>query len=289
MNRKVGKMLVSLKEQMDIAQKGSFAVPAFNVYNIETMMGAMQAAEKACAPVILQVYARLFRNGEAQWLAAAILAAAGKAEVPVCFHLDHGLSDMEIERALKWGATGVMFDGSLLPLEENILRTQEVVEKSRRNGVAVEGELGHVGSVNDESMGELTNVRDAVKFAEETKVAALAVLAGNAHGHYKKTPHLDIDRLKEIYEGTNHVPLVLHGGSGIPDDQIRSAVKAGIRKVNFGTDVCCSFLNSVKAEIGNLEKNVALDLVMKKPVEAVEKFCLAKIRLLGAEGMAEKK
>lgn len=281
-------MLVSLKKQMDAAQKEGFAVPAFNVYNMETMMGAVQAAGQAQAPVILQVYARLFKSGEAQWVAAAILAAARESNIPICFHLDHGPSVLEVERALRWGATGVMFDGSLFPLEENIIRTKDIVEICDRNGVNVEGELGHIGSVDDEDMDEFTDAEEAREFVKNTKVVALAILVGNAHGHYKKDPNLDIGRIADIYRETNHTPLVLHGGSGIPDEQIMQAIKAGIRKVNFGTDICYSFLDAVKKEMADPEKRMAVDLFMKKPVEEVKKFCLAKIRILGAEGMAEK-
>ena len=281
-------MLVSLKKQMDAAQTEGFAVPAFNVYNMETMLGAVQAAEQARAPIILQVYARLFKNGDAQWVAATILEAARESNIPICFHLDHGLSALEIERAIKWGTTGIMFDGSLLSLKENIMRTKNIVELCNKNGVTVEGELGHIGSANDENMDEFTDSKEAGEYVRNTNVAALAILVGNAHGHYKKPPKLDIGRIADIYRETNYTPLVLHGGSGITDEQIMQAIKAGIRKVNFGTDVCYSFLNAVQREMEDPEKRMAVDLFMKKPVEAVKEFCLAKIRLLGAEGMAGK-
>lgn len=280
-------MLVTLKEVLDLAQKGNFAIPALNVYNMETTMGVIAAAEEAKAPVIIQVYARLFASGNAYYLAPSILAAAKQASVPVCFHLDHGPSELEISRAFYWGATGIMFDGSLYDLEENIARTKHVVDYCGYAGVSVEGELGHIGSVNDESMDEFTNVDEAARFVKETGVAALAVLIGNAHGRYKKPPKLDIQRVHDIYEATGHTPLVLHGGSGIPDDQIVKAVKAGIRKMNIGTDICYSFLDAVQEEINAPNRSVGIDTFMKKPVEAVKTFCLDRIRLLGAEGKAE--
>ncbi|MBQ7839070.1 MAG: class II fructose-bisphosphate aldolase, partial [Lachnospiraceae bacterium] len=273
-------MLVTLKEVLDMAQKDSFAVPAFNVYNMETVTGAIQAAEEAKAPVILQAYARLFKDGSAYYLAPLILAAAKKASVPVCFHLDHGPSGLEVARAMYWGATGIMFDGSLLDFEDNIAQTKAVAKECGYAGVWVEGELGHIGSVNDDSMEEFTNVEEAARFVRETGVAALAVLVGNAHGRYKRPPKLDICRIAAIYEATDHTPLVLHGGSGIPDDQIRLAVQAGIRKMNFGTDVCYSFLDAVQEEINAPDRSVALDLFMRKPVESVKNFCLTKIKLL---------
>lgn len=276
-------MLVSLKQILDMAQKGSFAVPAFNVYNMETVVGAIQAAEEAKAPIIMQVYPRLVKEGVAYYLAPSIIAAAEKATVPVCFHLDHGPSELEVTRALYWGATGIMYDGSLLPYEENVARTKQVVDTCAYLDLGVEGELGHIGSVNDDGMDEFTNVEQAADFVKHTGVDALAVLVGNAHGRYKKTPKLDIERIHQIYEATNHTPLVLHGGSGIPDEQIVLAVKAGIRKMNFATDICFTFLDTVQEELNNPNRSVAIDMFMKKPIEAVKEFCLTKIQLLGGE------
>lgn len=280
-------MLVSLKEVLDMAQKGGYAIPAFNVYNMETVVGVIEAAKEAKAPIIMQVYPRLVKEGVAYYLAPSILAAAKNADVPVCFHLDHGPSELEMTRALYWGATGIMLDGSALPYEENVAATKRAVETCGYLGLAVEGELGHVGSVNDSGMDEFTDVEQAVAFVKETGVACLAVLVGNAHGRYRKPPKLDIDRIQAIYEATNHTPLVLHGGSGISDDQIKMAVKAGIRKMNFATDICYAFQDAVQAELESPDKRIALDLFMKRPIKAVKEFCLTKIKLLGAEKMAE--
>ena len=280
-------MLVTLKEVLDLANEGGFAVPAFNVYNMETVMGAVAAAEEAKAPIIMQVYARLFKEGGAYYLAPSIIAAAKKASVPICFHLDHGPSELEMTKALYWGATGIMFDGSVHSYEENVALTKHAVETCGHIGLYVEGELGHIGSVNDDSMEEFTDPEEAGRFVKDTGVACLAVLVGNAHGRYKKPPKLDIDRVGAIYEATGHTPLVLHGGSGIPDDQIQLAVKNGIRKMNFGSDVCYSFLDGVQAELNDPNRSVAIDIFMKKPVESVKNFCLTKIKLLGAEGKAK--
>ncbi len=276
-------MLTTLKEILEIAEKGNFAIPAFNVYNMETVMGCIQAAEEAKAPVILQTYSRLFTQGGAYYLAPIVLAAAKKASVPVCFHLDHGASEQETTRALRYGATGVMIDASAFDFEKNVEITKRVVETSAYVGVSVEGELGHVGSVNDESMDEFTNVEEAKEFATKTGVAALAVLVGTAHGRYKKPPKLDIQRIADI-KAAAKIPLVLHGGSGIPDDQIIASVKAGIRKINFGTDICYSFLDGVFAVD---RSTVAIDLFMKEPINCVKQFALSKIKLLGAEGTAK--
>lgn len=275
-------MLTGLKEILDIAEKGGFAIPAFNVYNMETVMGVIRAAEEAKAPVIIQSYSRLFTNEEGYYVSPIVLAAAKRASVPVCFHLDHGAGLTEATRALRYGASGIMIDKSSLPLDENIAETKKIVDMCGAVGVAVEGELGHVGSVNDSEMQEFTKVDEAKEFVEKTGVTALAILVGTAHGRYKKAPKLDIDRIAEIHKATK-AHLVLHGGSGVPDDQLTAAVKAGIRKINFGTDVCYSFLDKVFETSRDL---IAIDLFMKDAIENVKAFALTKIDLLGARDRA---
>lgn len=279
-------MLVSLREIIDLAEKGNFAIPAFNVYNTETVMGVIKAAEELRAPVILQVYPRLLNEEVGYYLAPAIVAAARKATVPVCFHLDHGPSEMEVQKALRWGATGIMYDGSVHPLEENIKNTKHIVDICASVDVTVEGELGHIGSVNDDAMDEFTDPAEAAEFVKKTGVTCLAVLIGNAHGHYKKTPKLDIDRVRAIREATGGIPLVLHGGSGIPDDQVKAAIKAGIRKMNIGTDVCCAFAEGTKEILDDPNRSLAIDLFMKHPIESVKKLATEKIKLVGADGKA---
>lgn len=279
-------MLVTLKEIIGMAEKGNFAVPAFNVYNTETIMGVAKAAEEAKAPVIIQVYPRLINEEVGYYICPAIVAAARKATVPVCFHLDHGPSELEVQRALRWGASGIMYDGSVHPLEENIEKTKHIVEICNTVGVSVEGELGHIGSVNDDAMDEFTDPSEAAEFVEKTGVDCLAVLIGNAHGHYKKTPNLDINRVKEIREATGGIPLVLHGGSGIPDEQVKEAINAGIRKMNIGTDVCCAFAKGTKETLDDPERSLAIDIFMKHPIETVKELALEKIRLVGADGKA---
>lgn len=279
-------MIVNLKQIIDMAEKGNFAIPAFNVYNTETVMGVIKAAEEAKAPVIIQVYPRLLNEEVGYYLCPAIVAAARKATVPVCFHLDHGPSELEVQKALRWGATGIMYDGSVHPFEENVANTKHIVDVCEAIDVYVEGELGHIGSVNDDAMDEFTSPEEAAEFVKRTGVTALAVLIGNAHGHYKKPPKLDIERVKAIREATGGIPLVLHGGSGIPDDQVKAAVKAGIRKMNIGTDVCCAFADGTKEILDNPERSLAIDIFMKHPIETVKKLALEKIKLLGAENKA---
>ena len=279
-------MLVTLQEIIGMAEAGNFCVPAFNVYNTETIMGVVKAAEEAKAPVIMQLYPRLVNEEVGYYLAPAIIAAAKKASVPVCFHLDHGPSEQEAMRILRWGATGVMLDGSVHPFEENIALTKHIVDICGAVGVGVEGELGHVGSVNDDAMEEFTDPAEAGEFVKRTGVCCLAVLIGNAHGHYKKPPKLDIERVKAIREATGGLPLVLHGGSGIPDDQVKAAIAAGVRKMNIGTDVCCAFADGTKETLDDPKRSLAIDLFMKHPIERVKQLALEKIKLVGADGKA---
>lgn len=279
-------MLVNLKKIIAMAEEGGYCIPAFNVYNTETIMGVVAAAEEAKAPVIIQVYPRLINEEVGFYLAPAIVAAANRASVPICFHLDHGPDESSAQKILRWGATGIMYDGSVHPLNENIATTKHIVDICNAVDVGVEGELGHVGSVNDDAMEEFTDPDEAAEFVKETGVTCLAVLIGNAHGHYKKTPCLDIERVKAIRKATNNTPLVLHGGSGIPDDQVKAAINAGIRKMNIGTDVCCAFAEGAKSELDNPNRSLAVDLFMKPSIESVKRLALNKIALTGALGKA---
>ena len=278
-------MLVTLQEIITMADKGNFCVPAFNVYNLETVMGVIKAAEAERAPVIIQVYPRLFKEEVGYYLSPAIKAAAEKATVPVCFHLDHGPSELEVTRALRWGASGIMFDGSSRPFEENIEMTRRTVEICSCVGIGVEGELGHIGSVNDDTMEEYTDPDEAAEFVRRTGVCCLAVLIGNAHGHYKKTPNIDIERVRAIRKATG-LPLVLHGGSGIPDEQVKAAIDAGIRKMNVGTDVCCAFAKGTLETLNDPGRSIAVDIFMKHPIAVVQELASEKIHLVGANGRA---
>ena len=279
-------MLVNLKTILDMAEKGGYAIPAFNVYNMESVIGVLAAAEEMKAPIIMQVYPRLMKEETGYFLSPVIKAAAEKASVPVCFHLDHGPSELETTRSIRYGATGIMLDGSTLPFEENIALTKRVVENCSYLDIQVEGELGHVGMTSDENEDEFTTAKDAKRFVEETGVACLAVAVGTAHGRYKKPPKLDIERIREIRKETNNVPLVLHGGSGVPDDEIKKAVAAGIRKMNFATDICYAFLDTCLEELQIPQRAIAIDTFMKKPIEAVKDFCITRIKLVSADGKA---
>ncbi len=274
-------MLVKFKDILSIAEEKSFAIPAFNSYNMETTIGIIHAAEETKSPVIIQAYSRLFEYGTAFYLAPVILKAAEESKVPVCFHLDHGTGELPVMRALRYGCTGIMFDRSSLPFDENVAQTKRVVELCAHTGVAVEGELGHIGTTKEEVTEYVyTEVADAVNFVEKTGVAALAIAVGTAHGRYKKAPQVNVARIAEIHKAIS-AAVVLHGGSGIPDEQVRDAIQAGIRKVNFGTDVCYSFLDKVFSTSRDV---FAVDIFMRDAIDAVRDFAVSKIQLLGADG-----
>ena len=275
-------MLVNLKQIIDMADKGEYCIPAFNVYNMETVMGVIKAAEELRAPVIIQFYSRLATTGFADYLAPIILKAAEMASVPVCMHLDHGAGYEPAAIALKNGASGIMVDFSQLSLEENIEKTAAAVKILSVMNIGVEGEIGHIGLAANGVPTDYTTVEEAKKYVEETGVSALAIAVGTAHGKYKQAPVLAIERIKEIKDAVG-TPLVLHGGSGIPDEQITLAIKAGIRKINFGTDVCCSFLDAVFEVDRSI---IGIDVFMREPIECVKRFAESKIELLGAKDRA---
>ena len=273
-------MLTNMKDLLAIAEERNCAIPAFNAYNGETTMGIIKAAEEANACVIIQMYSRLFMSEEAEFIAPSIIAAAHRSKVKICFHLDHGSCDEAVFRAVKYGCSSVMRDASALPLEENIAVMKNVTRFAHDMGLDVEGELGHIGFAKDGVSTDYTKVDEAIRFCEETGVDALAVAVGTAHGHYKQAPVLALDRIRELHDAIP-AALVLHGGSGVPDEQIVAGVKAGIRKINFGTDICFAFLDAIHEVDRSI---VGVDTYMKEPVQAVKRFALEKIKLLGAEG-----
>ena len=272
-------MRYGLKEILDLAEKGNFAVPAFNVYNLEMLMGVMRAAEETKAPVIIQMYSRLFDTETGKRLAPSIIDAMNELKTPLAFHLDHGAGEKEVLSAIRLGATGVMIDASLKPFEENVAVTEKVVKTAHAVGVGVEAEIGHVGSASDEKTGVYTETADAVEFVEKTGVDALAIMVGTAHGRYKKAPVLAIDRIAEIHKNTS-AHLVLHGGSGVPDDQIKAAVQAGIRKINYATDLCYAF---VEGFIGTDPLSAPLDINLSKAADVVKDLAINRIKVFGAD------
>ena len=215
----------------------TYAVGAFNVSDMEMAMGAVRAAEELHAPMILQVAEGRLRYSPLDLLGPVMIAAAKKCKMPVAVHLDHGGKMETIKLALDLGFTSVMFDGSKYPLDENIARTREVVKLAKSYGADVEAEIGRVGGAEGDYKSVdvlVTSMEEAKRFAEETGVDALAVAIGTAHGNYKEQPVLRIDRLKEI-AAVVKTPLVLHGGTGLTDEDFRQCIANGIQKINIAT------------------------------------------------------
>ena len=197
-------MLVNLNDVLRDAQKNHYGVGLFNTTDTDMLEAVIEAAEEMRSPIIMQVYPRLMKEDTGYFLSPVIKAAAERATVPVCFHLDHGPSELETTRSLRYGATGIMLDGSKLPFEENMELTSKVVKTCSYLGIGVEGELGHVGMTTDTDSDEFTLPEDAKRFIEETGVSCLAVAVGTAHGRYSKPPKLDIQRIKDIRVATNN-------------------------------------------------------------------------------------
>ena len=273
-------MLTDLKHILELAEQKNAAVPAFNMYNMESVIGVMRAARETGAPVIFQLFNRLANTEYGSFVAASIKEAVRQMPTPAAFHLDHGAGIPEVMRALRLGVSGAMIDASTLPLEQNIEKTRTAVGLCRECGVPVEAELGHVGGTSDEKLSDFTDVSEAQRFAKETGVSALAVMVGTAHGVYRKAPVLDIQRIRDIRKATGGLPLVLHGGSGVPEDQLKMAVDAGIRKVNFATDLCYAFWETVYGFNGTVK---SMDVLMEDPIEAIRKYAVSRIRQLGAD------
>lgn len=229
--------LANLRELLKAAEEKNIAIGSFSVANTEMILGVIKAAEETGTPVILQIAEVRLNHSPLHIIGPAMLAAAKGAKVPVAVHLDHGTTLDCIRQALALDFTSVMFDGSHLPLEENIAVTKQVVALAKKTGAAVEAEIGCVGGSEDGSKDiavHCTSPDEAVYFAAETGVDALAVAIGNAHGNYKEKPRLRFDILDEIHKRVP-LPLVLHGGTGISGDDFVRCAKSGIKKINIAT------------------------------------------------------
>ena len=240
-------MLVKMGDLLADAQKGNYAVGSFSVANMEMVLGALKAAKELNAPIILQIAEVRLKQSPLEIIGPLMVAAAESAETPVAVHFDHGKTLEKITQALDIGFTSVMFDGSHLPLDENIAMTKRAIELAAEYDADVEAEIGCVGGSEDGSEDiaiNCTKVEDAVRFEAETGVDALAIAIGNAHGNYKSIPKLRFDILEEVEKNTD-LPLVLHGGTGItPDDFVRCS-HTGIKKINIATATFDSVENNV--------------------------------------------
>jgi ketose-bisphosphate aldolase len=267
-----------------------WAVPAFEVINMATVTAVVQGAAAENAPVIVMVYP--YHTPVQQWpgLVALIRAEAERVGVPVCLHLDHAGELEQIRAAVELGFSSVMIDASTRPLAENIAITRQAVEEAHPRGVSVEAELGHVGSGDEvlseaEAASRLTRVEEAEQFISETGVDALAVAVGTAHGLYRGEPNLDFERLRALSDLVP-VPLVLHGGSGTPDKDVRRAIEEGISKVNIWTEVRLAFIEELKAGLDGPVESCQLHEALAAAQASAQEVVRQKIHLLGAAGRA---
>lgn len=254
--------LVKMKELLKRAEEKNIGCGAFSVGNMEMVKGAIRAAEELNTPIILQIAEVRLKNSPLHLMGPMMVQAAKEAKVDVAVHLDHGLTFETVDKALELGFTSVMLDASTLPFEENIDKVKTVVEKARKYGATVEAELGLVGGSEDGSCDHgirCTDPDDAVVYARETGIDALAVAIGNAHGNYPVAPTLAFDVLEKIHEKVD-IPLVLHGGSGITDKDFQRAISLGIRKVNIATASFNSLTAHVEKYMASTDKHNFFDL-----------------------------
>jgi fructose-bisphosphate aldolase, class II len=229
--------LVTIKEILNIASSEHYAVGGFNVANMEMIIGVISAAEELKSPVILQVAESRLAYSPLNLIGPSMVAAAESAKVPVAVNFDHGKTAQKIQQALEMGFSSIMIDGSACPLLENIRITNEIIDKAAQYGASVEAEIGAVGNNEDGTHADAryTDLKDAAEFYNAAKVDALAISIGNAHGMYKCKPHLNFEILSSVHKRLP-VPLVLHGGSGLDNSDIKKSIDCGISKVNIATE-----------------------------------------------------
>jgi fructose-bisphosphate aldolase class II len=255
-------MLVTLKEIMEIAEKKKIAIGSFNASGLEAIEAELAAAEELKLPVIIQ-----FAQCHEPWVPLATIGPimvemAKKASVPVCVHLDHGETLAYLQTALEMGFTGIMYDGSVLPYEENLANTKKAVEMAKKFGASVEAELGSMGK-RESGMGDAGDKDDtkiytdpdlAAKFVADTGIDALACSFGTTHGIYLTEPKLDFDVVRNVRAKTNGIPVVMHGGSGVSTEDYHKAVEAGVRKINYFTYMDKSGGNAVAEYLQTLKE-----------------------------------
>ena len=278
-------MLVTLSEILKDANERHYAVGAFNCLSQENVMGALEAAEELRSPIILQLAEVQFPEAPMEMMAPLYLEAAKRSYVPVCVHLDHGQSLETCVRAIRLGFTSVMFDGAALPFDENVAASREVTRIAKAAGVDVEAELGKVGNSGVDTADVFTDVDEAVRFVGSTGIDALAVAIGNLHGHYVHTPQLNIQRLIEIHEACDRLPLVLHGGSGTSEADFKACIHNGICKINVATAIQRGIMKRIGERLSQKpdEEYVPLKQVM---IDASREVVAAHMRLFESEGRA---
>ena len=279
-------MFVTSKEMIYAARKGGYAVPAFNAENLEMVQAIVAAAEKMKSPVMIQTTPSTVKYLTLRQAVAMVKAEAEAASVPVALHLDHCESYEDVMAAVDAGYTSVMIDGSKLPYEENIAVTRKVVEDAHAKGVTVEAELGTVGGKEDGHSADIayTDPDEALDFFSRTGVDIFAVAIGTAHGFYKGEPKLNFELLEKL-AATIEAPLVLHGGSGVPDEMIKRTISLGINKVNYATELRAAMTKAVREALTD-EGIIDPKKFMGKGRQAVIDLCCKKIEVCGSENKA---
>ena len=243
-------MVVSSARLMKRAEKENYAIPAFNIDNLESAMAVSEIMHEMRTPVIVQMIPRTLNYGGIAIYPAMMRELMADCPVDYALHLDHGSSLSLAKKCVAGGFSSVMFDGSLMPFEDNVKFTKEVTDFALPMDVSVEGELGTIGGKEEgdtDLEASYTKVSEAEEFVRRTNVSTLAIGVGTAHGVYKGTPHINIERIKEIHAAIG-TPLVLHGASGLSDGVLKDCIAAGITKINFATELRQAYTNGIKAE-----------------------------------------
>ncbi len=281
-------MLVTTKELYLNAKKGGYAVGAFNVSTLEAIKAVINAAMKLRSPVVIETSEKEMAYLEPALVYDIVLELAKDLRIPVGLHLDHGKSLDTIKEAIACGYTSVHLDGSNLPDEENIKLTKAATELAHKKNLTIEGELGHIagssevhGEKIDIDKTKLTDPEIARRFVHETGVDILAVSIGNIHGIYPNEPKLDIERLVKIKE--IGLPMSLHGGSGIPEDQIKRAIACGITKINVNTELRVAYTETLREELADHPDEIVPYEYLPEEIEAIEDVVEAKIKLFGSD------
>ncbi|MFE6798074.1 class II fructose-1,6-bisphosphate aldolase [Paenibacillus chitinolyticus] len=283
--------LISSTHLLQTARQNGYGVTAFNVHTLEMLQAVVEAAEELQAPLILQTTVGTVKHLGPDYIVAAAAAAAKRSSVPIALHLDHCTDYELIVQCIREGYTSVMIDASMHPFEENVRQTQEVVKVARAAGVNVEAELGKVGGVEDDIVvadedALLADPDECVRFVELTGVPTLAPAIGTAHGIYKGEPKIAFGKLEEIYRKVS-LPLVLHGGSGIPEEQVKRCVSLGMAKMNVATELRIAFSDAIKKVFqANPDENDPRKYMVPAKA-AVKELAQTKMRLTGCVGRAK--
>jgi fructose-bisphosphate aldolase class II len=282
--------LVTTKELLHKAMREKYAVGAFNANNLEMVQAIVEAAEEENSPVILQASQGAIKYAGLENIVAIVKNAAAMVKVPIALHLDHGTDYEQNVKCLRMGFTSLMFDGSKLPYEQNVSITRKIVEMGHAVGVPVEGEIGKIAGTEDhitvsEVEASMTEPEEALRFVRDTGVDSLAVAVGSVHRMKKKEAKLDHQRIREIAKLVN-IPLVLHGSSGVMDEEMRKGIQEGLCKINVATQLNMAFVEGMKKALNEKPEEVDPRKILEVSKELLKKVVKGRIRVFGSAGKA---